>query len=205
MGRGDGFGVVGRAPRFGEPAEDDDSYVTVSPDEGEACAHEACKADVRRGDHRGRTATRREAAQRDGPAGPKDRRAPPGDDRRARQVGAPAWRPDPGDASWGLGPKTAIWGRNRRNPLASSRIAKPPRQLLMQANPAWPAELACRRGTSRALHGKEGVRGSSPRVGSHERPANPPSPLARRASASAGRVSLARTAASRAGRRRRPG
>ena len=43
-----------------------------------------------------------------------------------------------------------------------------PGQALIQINPAWLAGLACRMGESRALHGKEGVRGSSPRVGSQE-------------------------------------
>jgi hypothetical protein len=80
-----------------------------------------------------------------------------------------------------LGPKTATWGRNRRNAPVSSRIARVPRQALIQINPACPAGLACSRGKSRDLHGKEGVRGSSPRVRSHKRPADPPSPLARRA------------------------
>jgi hypothetical protein len=50
------------------------------------------------------------------------------------------------------------------------RAAPPglPRQALIQANPAWPAGLARRSRKSRALHGKEGVRGSSPRVGSRK-------------------------------------
>ena len=69
---------------------------------------------------------------------------------------------------FGLGPKTAIWGRNHRNRPVSSRIAETASAGADRGQSGLDSGIGLRRAKSRALHGKEGVRGSSPRVGSRK-------------------------------------
>ena len=69
-----------------------------------------------------------------------------------------------------LTPKTPVWGRNARDPPVSSCIAAAAWQRLNLGKPTWQAGWAAP-GPVPVLHGKEGVRGSSPRVGFSGKPA----------------------------------
>jgi hypothetical protein len=106
------------------------------PDEGEARAHQARKAPRGEGPQRTESKrTRRRRARRAGGSA-RSSSAP-----ARRSTSSPSRRagvaPCPGAASWGLDPKTAIWGRNRRNPPGSSRIGSAASTGLIRVKPAW--------------------------------------------------------------------